>query len=139
MSTLAVSIIVAVITGLVSNLPWLIRVTTRWYKDKQNVINRQKRIIVAIARYLFSTLATLAASLLLSFDKNFVIVIMLIVLITCYFIASDVLMFSLRIAAKSANKETIEKERNAALEELANLSPEAKRLATRLKDLNRKL
>ncbi|MDD4747136.1 MAG: hypothetical protein PHW19_07630 [Salinivirgaceae bacterium] len=139
MSTLAVSIIVAVITGLVSNLPWLIRVTTRWYKDKQNVINRQKRIIVAIARYLFSTLATLAASLLLNFDKNFVIVIMLIVLITCYFIASDVLIFSLRIAAKSANKETIEKECNTTLEELANLSPEAKRIVARLKELNRKL
>ncbi|MGI6342015.1 MAG: hypothetical protein ACOXZ9_03700 [Bacteroidales bacterium] len=119
MSTLTTAIIVAVITGLLSNLPWIIRASSRLYKDNKNTIVKRKRIIFAIMRYTLIIAITLGIYFGFTFSKMWVIFIMLVVLLCSYFIATDVLYFTMCGAANVSTKENLLNEKELWLEQLA--------------------
>ncbi len=126
MNTFTTAIIVAVITGLLSNLPWLIKVSTKLYKDKESKIVKRKRIIFAILRYIFIIASTLGIYFSLTLSKFFILSIASIVILCSYFIATDVLYFTISGAAKLTTKDQLIQERELWFDQLAMCDPKDK-------------
>lgn len=119
MSTLSIAIIASVITGLLSNLPWIIKEAPKLYKDKQNIVNRKKRIIFAVARYILIILCIAGALVFMPLSKSLLSFVIVLVFLCCYFIASDVLYFTLVGAANLSKKDDLMQQRIRLYHQLA--------------------
>lgn len=134
MTEIKVAVITAIITGLLSQLPKLIKASPRLYAEIKNNTSRKKRILFVILRYLFLIAAILLCFLYLEFNKTFIIFIIALILLGSYFITTDVLSFTLYSFIHSMKKEDVEKEYRLWIDQLAQCDRKDKERQQMIKD-----